>query len=121
MVDLQLELMFSVCDRDGRVLPPEELHSQGELLMGALLDLEKCNDGVRDPATSSDAEAGTVTVDLFVAAVTDAEAVACAMNVCRTAIHAIGGSTPTWPADTDDTHATDFTPRNVQFDYVIPG
>jgi hypothetical protein len=120
MVELQLELMFSVRDRTGRMLPPEELHTQGELLMGALLDLEKCNDNMQDPATSSDTEAGAVTVDLSVTAATDAEAVACAMNICRTAIHAIGGSTPTWPADPNsvDTRVTDFTPRNVHFDYV---
>ncbi len=42
MVELQLELsFFSVRDRDGRMLPPEDLHTQGALLMDALLDLEK--------------------------------------------------------------------------------
>lgn len=119
MVELQLELSFAVRDRDGRMLPPEELHAQGTLLMDALLDLEKCNDELRDPATSSDAETGDVTVDFSVTAQTDAEAVTFALNVCRTAIHVIGGATPTWPAEAGaaDAHA-DFTPRNVQFDYV---
>jgi len=120
MVDLQLVFMFSVRNHKGRMLPPEELHTQGELLMDALLDLEKCNEALRDPATSSDAETGGVTIDLSVTAATDAEAVASAMNICRTAIHAIGGSTPTWPADSTevDARTTDFTPLNVQFDYV---
>lgn len=118
MVDLQLELAFAVRDRDGRMLPPEELHIQGELLMQALLELERINDDVKDAATSSDSEAGRVTVELYVTAGSDADAVACAMNICRTAIHAIGGSTPTWPADSSAEARADFTPQNVQFDYV---
>ncbi len=71
---------------------------------------------MRDPATSSDAEAGDVAVELSLTAVTEADAVASALNLCRTAIHAIGGATPTWPAKAES--RADFTPRNVQFDYV---
>ena len=118
MVELQLMLAFAVRDHNGRMLPPDELHTQGELLMGALLDLEGCNKDVKDPATSSDAEAGSVTVELAVAAASDADALACALNICRTAIHTIGGSTPNWPAEPGAEARADFTPQAVQFAYV---
>lgn len=118
MVGHQLELTFAVRDRNGHMLPPEELHSQGEQLMVALLDLEKCND-VRDSATSSDTATGKVTVDLFVAVETSAEAAQIALTVCRTAIHAIGGSTPDWsPAAPDAAPPVDFRPTGVLFDYA---
>ncbi|GAA1580608.1 hypothetical protein [Actinoplanes couchii] len=118
MVELQLELSFAVGDRGGRPLPPERLHKVGEQLMAALLDLEACNDGLRDPATSSDADLSEVTIDLLVAAESDTEAVGAALNLCRTAIHAIGASTPHWPSDPAGSADTDFRPKNVQFDYV---
>lgn len=118
MVGLQLVLAFAVRDRDGGMLPPEDLHTQGELLMGALLELEQCNKDMQDPATSSDAEDGRVTVELSVTAASDADALAGALNICRTAIHTIGGSTPHWPADSGTEPRADFTPQNVQFDYV---
>ena len=118
MVELQLELSFTVGDRHGHPLPPERLHAEGERLMEALLDLEKCNENLRDPATSSDSEASEVSVDLLVSADSDSQAVADALSLCRTAIHAIGGSTPTWPSDHPGSTDTDFRPKNVQFDYV---
>jgi hypothetical protein len=118
MVELQLELRFAVRDRNGRPLPPERLHTEGERLMEALLDLEKCNDNMRDSATSSDADASEVTVDLLVSADTDSKAVESALNLCRTAIHAIGGSTPNWASDPANTASTDFLPTKVEFDYV---
>lgn len=118
MAELQLELSFTVGDRGGRPLPPARLHTVGEQLMEALLDLEECNDTLRDPATSSDSDISEVTIDLLVAAESDAEAVAAALNLCRTAIHAIGASTPNWPSDPATSAGTDFRPKNVQFDYV---
>ena len=116
MVELQLELGFAVRDRQGRTLPPERLHAEGARLMAALLDLEQCNRNMKDPATSSDAGASEVTVELSVTEESEPEAVECAVNLCRTAIHALGGSTPGWPSDS--TAKTDFRPKNVQFDHV---
>nr|GID86257.1 hypothetical protein Ade03nite_51810 [Actinoplanes derwentensis] len=118
MVELRLELSFAVGDRDGQPLPTERLHAVGEQLMEALLDLEGCNDGLKDPATSSDSDLSEVTIDLLVAAASDTEAVGVALNLCRTAIHAIGASTPNWPSDPASSADTDFRPKNVQFDYV---
>ena len=57
-------------------------------------------------------------MDLFVTADSDAKAVECALNLCRTAIPAIGGSTPNWPSDSTSATRTDFRPKNIQFDYV---
>ncbi|WP_433369031.1 hypothetical protein ACQPZX_42700 [Actinoplanes sp. CA-142083] len=118
MVELQLELVFSVRDRKGRPLPPEQLHDEGARLMEALLDLEKCNDNMRDSATSSDTEAGQVTVDFLVSEESDSKAVDSALTLCRTAIHAIGGATPNWPSESSATAGTDFVPTKVEFDYV---
>lgn len=89
-----LELAFSVLDHRGIPLPADALHDQGAQLMGALLDLEKVNDDLQDPATASDADAGLVTVEMFVLIEDPLKAMSEALTWCRTAIHTIGGSTP---------------------------
>ena len=120
MVELHLGLVFAVRDRDGRMLPPEHLHDQAAQLMAALLDLEKCNDGMKDPATASDATSGEVTVEVCVAATSDLHALGLAQSLARTAIHTIGGSTPNWPpAPTSAADSrTDFRPTQTQIEYV---
>jgi hypothetical protein len=117
-VELRLDLAFAVRDQNGHRLPADLLHAQGERLMEALLDLEEFNSGMKDPATDSDAD-GQIVVGLWVSADSDDAAVAQALHLCRTAVHAIGGSTPDWPASGLTTDAApDFRPTKVQFDYV---
>jgi hypothetical protein len=118
MAEVQVELAFSVLDHHGRPLTPERLHAQGAELMAALLDLEKCNDNMQDPATSSDADASQITAEMLMEADDPFEAAKCALTLCRTAIHTIGGSTPNWPSDSSTDTRTDFLPKNVAFDYV---
>ena len=81
-------------------MPPERLHTEGQRLMQALLDLETCNANVRDSATSSDASVSEVAIDFLVSAETDSKAVECALNLCRTAIHAIGAGPRSRPERT---------------------
>ncbi|GAA0346763.1 hypothetical protein NE235_09960 [Actinoallomurus spadix] len=76
----------------------DELHAHGEQLMGALLDLEQCNADFTDSTVSTDATAGTLTVDLLILdAVEPAKVLQRALDITRTAIHAAGGATPGWP------------------------
>ena len=116
MVAVHIGHIFTVCDRAGRRIPPDELHRQGERLMEALLDLEKCNDRIADPATSTDAANGTVTAELLVTADTEAAAFQESLTVVRTAIHAVNGATAGWQNAPEA--ATDFRPVNAQLDYV---
>ena len=45
-------------------LSATELHGEGQRLMDALLHLEKCNEDFRDSSTATDADQGTVRVEL---------------------------------------------------------
>lgn len=115
MIDAQVAIQFEVRTLDGRRLDADGLHAQGERLMAALLDLEKCNDDVTDSTTSTDVGRGTVLVELLIAAPTEAAAIDKAYTVSRTAIHTIGGVTP-WETAEDPT--ADYKPRNVQLEYA---
>jgi transcriptional regulator with XRE-family HTH domain len=111
-------ISFSVLFQSGDGLTADELRDQGEQLMEALLDLERCNPGMRDPGTSVDAVDGSVTVELTMTGGDDAAAVRAAMDICRAAIHAIGGGTPAWPSALDSGRGADFRPKAMQFDYA---
>jgi hypothetical protein len=116
MIQMHIVHEFAVRSRDGRRLPPQVLHENGEAIMGALLDLEDCNDDVCDAATSSETDRGVIIVELLVTANSEAEALNKSLTIARTAIHATGGSTPGW---TDPAHPTaDFEPQNYQLEYV---
>lgn len=117
MMQLHMARHFDVRKISGERLSAAELHSEGERLMQALLDLEKCNDDFCDSATATDADQGTVLVELLVTAETEAEAFEKTLAVCRTAIHAIGGITP-WQVAEDEDGATNYRPRDVQLEYV---
>ncbi|MFG2057858.1 hypothetical protein ACGFI9_27935 [Micromonospora sp. NPDC048930] len=115
MIQVQISRHFDVRTADGHPLNAEELHAEGERLMDALLDLEACNDDVCDSTTATDADAGTILVELLVTADTEAAAVDKSLVLTRTAIHAIGGATP-WDAADDD--GADYRPRDMQLEYV---
>jgi len=115
-MQMQLVSDFLVRTLSDEMLTSEQLHTQGERLMEALLDLEGCNPQMSTPATASDAKNGVVTVELLMEASEASEAVRLADAITRTAIHAIGGATPDW--DALRTSATRFEPQNVQVEYV---
>lgn len=115
MIGAQIAIEFEVRTLDRQRLSAEQLHAQGERLMDALLDLEKCNDDVTDSTTSSDATRSTVLVEMLIAATGEAAAIDKAYTVTRTAIHTIGGSTP-WEKTT--VPGADYRPRNVNLEYV---
>lgn len=115
MIQVQIASHFDVRAADGRQLEAVQIHGEGERLMQALLDLEKCNPDISDSATASDADRGTIVVELLVTAESETAAFAKALTVCRTAIHAIGGATPS--SSTRDPSA-DYRPRDVQLEYV---
>lgn len=75
----------------------EEFHDIGERLMEELLKLEKCNDGVHDAAVSTEHDRGVVMVELLVLGDELVPTIQKALDVVRTAIHAVEGATPTWP------------------------
>jgi len=109
---------FVVRHQDGNVLTLEELASQRALLSDELGKLERCNDDMSRPAVSSDSKAGAVTVKMTMVASIELDALQNALFICRTAIHAIGGSTPDWPTRTGSKPAADFTPAGFQVEYV---
>lgn len=115
MIQVQIARHFDVHAADGRRLQAEELHAEGERLMQALLDLEKCNDDFCDSATASDADRGTVLVELLITTDSETEAIEKSLTICRTAIHAIGAATP-WETHVDP--SADYRPRDVQLEYV---
>jgi hypothetical protein len=115
MIQVQITRHFDVHTADGERLESDELHAEGERLMGALLDLEACNDHFCDSVTATDANRGTVLVELLVTAANETAAFEKSRTICRTAIHAIGGATP-WEAHLDPN--TDYRPRDVQLEYV---
>ena len=68
MIQLHIAYHFDVRKINGERLSAVELHGEGERLMEALLDLEKCNDDFCDSSTASDADQGTVLVELLMTA-----------------------------------------------------
>lgn len=79
----------------------EEFHNIGERLMTELLQLEKCNQGVHDSAVSTEHDRGVVLVELLVVGEDLVPTIQKALDVVRTAIHAVEGATPTWPTAHD--------------------
>lgn len=86
-------------DDGTRTLPsPDEISTNADRLMEALLDLEE-SCGVEDSAISANLAEGTIEVSVVAHGDTYEEAEATAQSCVRTAIHAIGGHTPDWRAD----------------------
>ncbi|WFE26212.1 hypothetical protein O7623_23100 [Solwaraspora sp. WMMD791] len=115
MIQVHIARQFDVRTADGRRLNADELHAEGERLMQALLDLEQCNDDFCDSVTATDADMGTVLVELLISDETETGAFDKSRTIVRTAIHAIGGHTP-WDVSAES--GADYRPRDVQLEYV---
>lgn len=116
MVQVQIIHEFGVRAAGGARLATDELHAEGERLMQALLDLEKCDPDFTDSATATDADRGTVTVELLITAETETEALAKSLTIARTAIHTIGGATSAWDDPPDPT--SEYQSRSHQLELV---
>jgi transcriptional regulator with XRE-family HTH domain len=103
--------------KTGEQLTADELGDQAEQLLGELVKLERCNPSMADPDTSFDASEGSVTVEMDIAAVDEPEAARLALQICRSAIHAIGGATAEWPSESDAERGADFRPQRMGFAY----
>lgn len=108
---------FTVRTTTDELLTAPDLHDEGKRLMEALLDLEKCNEGVADAATSTDSASGVVTIELLIEAPTPETALGSFLTVARTAIHAVGGVTAGWPAPAE-TSAAEYAPLTMRLEYV---
>ena len=75
----------------------EKFHYMASVLQNALMDLEECNDDVDDATVSSDSGQQRFEVELLVHRDDPLEALELSMGVVRTALHAAGANTPTWP------------------------
>lgn len=117
MIQVQIDREFSVRATDGRRLEADDLHTQGERLLDALLDLEKINPDITDSTTASEADRGVVVVEMLVTAETEAEALAKSSMVARTAIHTVGGCTPDWD-DNPSTATAKYQPGRTQLELV---
>ena len=116
MMRVHIAHEFAVRSPDGRRLPGEDLHKEGERLMEELLTLEEINEDVEDAATSTEADRGVVIVELLVTAGSAGDALTKFLTIARTAIHAIGGATPGW--DTPAQQRADYEPQGVQLEYA---
>lgn len=73
------------------------IHERAEAVMAELVDLGE-QGGLLDSAVDVDAELNTVHVQVTVEADDLSDGVAKAMAATRSAIHAVGDSTPGWPS-----------------------
>lgn len=70
--------------------------------MDELLQLEGCNSDFTDSSVSTDAAQNTITVELLILDTVDpTTALQRALDLIRTAVHAAGGATPSWPVLSD--------------------
>lgn len=97
-VVVELHHIFTVNNLD-----PDKFEAEGSALMDALLDLEKAG-ACSDSAVSIDI--GRRRIEIEVVGVGDnfEEAAERADSCIRTAIHAVGGATPTWEPVTISEH-----------------
>lgn len=109
MIQAHIVHELAVCHLDGGKLKTEELHHEGEQLMEALLDLEKCDSDLADSAVSSEADRGIVIAELLVTADSESEALEKFQVAVRSAIHAIGGWTVGW--DDRDAASAEYRPQ----------
>lgn len=111
---------FDVRDMQDKWLDTAELHAEGERLMDALLDLERVNEEVSFPSTASEADRGVIVAELNIDAPDPLAAITLFMTLVRTAIHAIGGSTPGWEAGLPSIIApkVEYELRRVALEYV---
>jgi len=119
VIKILIACSFNVLQVDGDRLSVEQIHGEGERLMGALLDLEEINPEMSSSSTFSDADRGGVTAEMTITAEDEVDALGKALLLVRTAIHAIGGMTPDWPqSGQGKPTAASFERRQLQLEYV---
>lgn len=90
----------------------DEFHARGMALMDQLMDLEEQNADVTDMALAGEADRKVWTIEMLVLVDDEFEALVKALSVIRTALHALGDSTPGWP--TAEEIASAFAPAGTQ-------
>ena len=75
-----------------------DLFEWADTVTQALLDQGQCTPQVLDSAVSADRDKSTIEVEVTVRADLEHEAIAVGHAAVRSAIHAVGGSTPDWPS-----------------------
>lgn len=116
MMRVHIAHEFAVRSREGARLASDKLHDEGVRLMDALLKLEACNEDIEDATTYTDALRGIVTAELLVTADNEMAAVEKSLTIIRTAIHDIGGATPSWNEPVDQ--RSDYQPKSMQLAYA---
>lgn len=89
-----------------------------EALTDELMKLESCNAEFHDPTVGGSLATGEVEIECLVDASGD-EAVALARPILRTAIHAAGGSTPSWDEKgPGPAHVVEYEPEATELTYA---
>ena len=94
----------------------EAFHQIGARLMSELIPLEEINTDVVDPAVSTEADRGAVVVELIIRGDDFSAVLQQALDVIRTAVHAIGGGTAGWP--TADELGFEYRPGPLRADPI---
>jgi transcriptional regulator with XRE-family HTH domain len=108
---------FEVRYQDHDKLTADQLEHQQQLLEAELMKLEGCND-MKAPVVTVDYDGSIITISMTMIGGPEGHAVQIASNICRTAIHGIGGSTPDWDTPRDDETIADFRPTGVRLEPV---
>lgn len=117
-IEYRFVMPFEVRYQDQGKLTADQLEHQQHLLGAELVKLEGCNAGMRAPVVTVDCEASVITVSMTMTGGPEGHAVQIASNICRTAIHGIGGSTPDWGTPREVESAADFRPAGVRLEPV---
>lgn len=95
-------------------LDRDAFHKHGELVMQELLKLESCNTDFTDSTVTTDVRDRHVTIDLYIFASANLDAIQRALDLIRTAVHAAGGITPAWPTvPAGDAPQLEYQERNI--------
>lgn len=101
---------------DPRQEDAQAFHHIGARLMSELIPLEEINTDLTDPAVSTEADHGAIVVELMIRGDDFAAVLQRALDIIRTAIHAIGGGTAGWP--TADELGFEYRPGPLRADPV---
>jgi hypothetical protein len=101
---------------DPRQEDTQAFHHIGARLMSELIPLEEINTDLTDPAVSTEADHGAIVVELMIRGDDFAAVLQRALDIIRTAIHAIGGGTAGWP--TADELGFEYRPGPLRADPV---
>lgn len=96
-----------------------DVHNSADSVMAELVKLSQTEGcGVLDSAVDSDSDAGTVTIEVTAVGENQGEAINCAITAMRTAIHAAGDETPSWPTGAKLTELIDSVGQALSIERV---